>query len=327
MEPKNIKIVFWGTPEFALPSLEALIKNGYSVAAVITNPDEPIGRSQIITPPPAKVLAQKHKIHVFQPEKLNAETFRNELPEADLFIVAAYGKIIPKDILEIPRYGALNIHPSLLPRWRGPSPIQYTILHGDKETGVTIIKIDELMDHGPIVANYKLLASLKLRRSGQVTNYKITCRELQNKLAEIGAELLIETVPKWIRGEITPMPQDDSQATYSKILKKDDGRINWSRPAEEIERMIRAFNPWPGTWTIWPSREKISRLRIEEAETAQDEAPAGTPGFVWQTGQKLFVKTGHQNLEIKKLTLEGKKSLVVQDFLRGHPEIAGEVLI
>src|SRR3989338_1004862 len=144
---KKVSILFWGTPEFSIPAFEALIKGGYKIAAVITNPDEPKGRAQELTPPPIKVAAGRHDILVLQPEKLEIKNFKSEIPEADLYIVAAYGKIISKEILELPRYGVLNIHPSLLPRWRGPSPIQYAILNGDKEAGVTIIQIDELMDH------------------------------------------------------------------------------------------------------------------------------------------------------------------------------------
>lgn len=315
-QEKDLKIIFWGTPEFALPVFGALIKNGYNVVAAVTNPDEPVGRKQILTPPAVKALAQKHKIPVFQPVKFDQELFKKEIPEADLYIVAAFGKIIPKEILEIPKWGALNIHPSLLPRWRGPSPIQYTILHGDKEAGVTIMKMDERMDHGPIVAQRRL----EIR--------KWTFRELHDDLAKLGAELLIETLPGWLASEIRPEPQDDAKATYSKILKKDDGRINWSRPAEEIERAVRALNPWPGTWTIWPTETKIIRLRIEEANWIEDEPPVGSPGYVWQNSKfPLLIKTGRGSLSVNTLTLESKKALVSDDFIRGYPRIIGTTLV
>lgn len=152
---KNIKIIFWGTPEFALPALEALIKSGYNLAGIVANPDKPVGRKNIITPPPTKVWAEKHKIPVFQPENLRIDNWKLKIPEADIYAVAAYGKIIPKEIINLPEFGSLNIHPSLLPRWRGPSPIQYAILDGDDKIGVTIIKMDELMDHGPVLTNSK----------------------------------------------------------------------------------------------------------------------------------------------------------------------------
>jgi len=316
---RDVKIIFWGTPEFALPSEEALFKNGYNIAAVVTNPDEPIGRKQILTAPPVKIFAQKHRIPVFQPPNIKNPNFKKEIPEAELYIVAAYGKIIPKEILNLPRYGILNIHPSLLPRWRGPSPIQYTILHGDTETGVTIIKMDEWMDHGPAIA----ASSFQISDSS-----KSTYKELHDKLAKLGSELLIDILPKWLKGEITPMPQDDLKATYSKILKKEDGRIKWDRPAEEIERTIRAFNPWPGTWTIWPTGTKIYRIRIEEGEAIEDEPPHGSYGYLWSFNRyPILIKTGKGSLWVKKLTLGGKNLLKAEDFLRGHGQFIGSLLI
>ena len=320
MKNQSPKIVFWGTPEFATPSLEALFKNGHNVVSVVTNPDEPAGRKNVLTSPPVKVWAEKNNIPVLQPDNLKSDFQREiRLPRADIYIVAAYGKLIPKEILENPKYGALNIHPSLLPRWRGPSPIQYTILYGDKEAGVTIMKMDERMDHGPAIA----ASSFQLPASS-----KPTYKEVHDKLAKLGAELLVKILPKWLAGEIKPEAQDDAKTTYSKILKKDDGRINWSRPAEEIERMVRAFNPWPGTWTIWPTDTKIIRLRIEKADWIEDEPPLGSPGFVWQNSAfPLLIKTGKGSLSVNTLTLESKKALAAKDFIRGHPRIIGTTLI
>lgn len=338
------EIIFWGTPEFAVGALEALILNKFNVVAVVTNPDEPVGRKQILTSPPVKILAKKHKIPVFQPENLKDENFKKELPEAELYIVAAYGKIIPKNILEMPEYGALNIHPSLLPRWRGPSPIQYTILNGDEKAGVTLMKMDERMDHGPILA-VKLLKS-----DFNSSLLKSDFRTLHDKLTKLGAELLIEALPKYLNGEITPMSQDDAKATYSKILKKDDGRIDWSRKAVELERMVRALNPWPGTWTIWPTGDKIYRIRIEEADFTDEEPALGSPGYVWQDNKPrtlseqekvdakrssekvrgknpLFVKTGGGSLIIKSLTLAGKKPLSAESFIKGYPQFIRTTLV
>lgn len=314
----NPKIIFWGTAEFALPSLYALIKNKFNIVAVIANPDEPTGRKQIITPPPVKIWADKHKIPCFQPHNLK-EGFVNELPEADLYIVASYGKIIPKEIIEIPRFGAINIHPSLLPRWRGPSPIQSAILAGDLETGLTIIKLDELMDHGPIIA----VSGFPLK-----AHNKITYNELHDNLAKLGADLLVKTLPQWINGTIEPIPQDDTKAAYSTMLKKDSGRINWEKPADEIERMIRAFNPWPSTWTIWPTGDKIYRIKIESADISEDEPARGSYGYIWQPDSKsLFIKTGKGSLSVKKITLQGKKSTNALSFLNGYPQILGSTLI
>lgn len=335
-QKKYIKIIFWGTPEFALPALGALIKSGCHIVAVITNPDERVGRKQILTSPPVKIFAEKAGIPVLQPEALKSnEIFLKEFRELapDLCVVAAYGKIIPQEILEIPKLGFLNIHPSLLPRWRGPSPIQYTILNGDAETGVTIIRLDERMDHGPIVAQQRWEKESPPLRSGKkpiipelVAGY--TYKELHDKLAQLGAELLIRTLPKWTNGEITPVPQDDAKTTYSKILKKDDGRIDWKKSAEEIERMIRAFNPWPGTWTVWPSSDKIYRIKIEEVKITEVESPHGSPGYVWRDDQNpLLVKTGLGSIAVRKLTLGGKKSASAEAFLRGHPQFIGSALV
>ena len=315
-QPLANRIVFFGTPEFALPALEELIRSRYSVAAVITRPDERVGRKQILTPPPVKILASRYGIPVFQPESLNVERFADEIPEADLFVVAAYGKIIPKSILDMPRRGALNIHPSLLPRWRGPSPIQYAILAGDSDVGVTIMQMDEMMDHGPIVAQQQFAIS------------KTTYPELHDALSKLGAELLMETLPGWIDGEITPIPQDDLQATYSKILAKDDGRVVWSKPTDEIERMVRAFNPWPGAWTLWPSESRILRVRIEAADIMDEEPSEGAPGFVWtKKNNPILVKTGRGSIAIKKLGIEGKKILDVSQFLHGYPQIINSTFI
>ena len=317
----NLSILFFGTPEFALPALGALIKNGYGIVGVITRPDERVGRKQILTPPPVKILAEHHGIPVFQPERLDARDFAaGKIPRADLFIVAAYGKIIPKDILEIPQYGALNIHPSLLPRWRGPSPIQYTILNGDTETGVTIMKMDEKMDHGPIVSSIKY----------QVSSIKIIYRELHDELAKAGAKLLIETLPLYLDGKITPVPQDDAQATYSKILTRDDGRIDWQKSADGIERMIRAFTPWPGAWTLWPTGEKILRVRIEKAEqiSAGGALQAGGPGFVrTEKNNPIVARTGDGFLAAQRIGVEGKKITDADSFLRGYPQVIGASFI
>lgn len=314
----NPRIIFWGTMDVAVPTLDALIENGYRPIAVVTTPDQPAGRKQMLTPPPVKIFAQKHNIPVFQPESLKDEYFKKDFPEADLYILVAYGKIIPKDILAKPRLGILNGHPSLLPRWRGPSPTQFTILNKDAEAGVTIFLTDELMDHGPVVAQRKI----------NIGDRKFTHPKLHEDLAKIRAELFIETLPQWLAGKITPMPQDDTLATYSKILKKDSGRIDWKKPAEYIERMIRALNPWPSTWTVWPSSQKIARVKILEAETTSEEPLGGGPGYVWQSPTApLLVKTGKGSLEIKELTLEGRKGLRAEAFLRGHQNIIGNTLI
>lgn len=313
----NFSILFFGTPGFALPVLQALITSEYPIVGVVTNPDEPVGRKHELTPPPVKVLAEKHSIPVFQPEKLKCELWDHEIPPADLFIVAAYGKIIPKAILEIPKYGTLNVHPSLLPCWRGASPIQSAILAGDTDTGVTIMQLDELMDHGPIVAQQIL----------HIGDRKYTYPELHDELAKKGARLLLETIPGWVNETIMPTPQDHAKATYCAMLNKDDGRIDWKKSAEEIERMIRAFNPWPSTWTLWHASDRTYRLRIDEADLIPDEPLLGSPGLVWKKEKALLVKTSRGSIEIKRATLEGKKILTGAELLHGYPQLVGATFI
>lgn len=328
LNSNEVRIVFWGTSDFAIPALSALLENSFQIVAVITNQDEPTGRSQELTSPPTKVWAEKHGIQVLQPKTLK-ELVLNQgksdfpqavrLPEADIYIVAAYGKIIPKEILTIPSLGVLNIHPSLLPRWRGPSPVQYTILSGDQETGVTIIKMDELMDHGLIVGVSKFELPFPSRP---------TYRELHDQLSQLGAELLIKILSKYIRDEITPVPQDEFKTTFSKMLKRDSGRIDWKKSAVEIDRLIRAFSPWPGAWTIWPLGDKLLRIKVEKGLEFKDAPPEGSPGYTWQrSGDELMVKAGAGSLFVENLTIEAKKSLAASEVLKGYPEIVGTTFI
>ncbi len=313
------RVVFFGTSEFAIPSLEALLEHGYTVLAAVTTPDKPSGRKNILTPPSVKVAAKLRGISVFQPQLLTTPEFFNAIRELapDLFVTAAYGTVIPKKILDVPARGALNVHPSLLPRWRGPSPIQYAMLQGDTETGVTIMQMDALMDHGPIVVQRPLEIS------------KTTYPELHDALAKLGAELLIETLPLYFDGAITLTAQDHVKATYSKKITKADGRIDWSRPAEHIERMVRAFTPWPGTWTTWPSANGVLRLKIEAAAVTDDHSQArSVPGTVWRSAlYPLAVTTGKRGLAVSSLILEGKKATDAFSFVHGHSEIIGVVLI
>ena len=318
---QKLGIVFFGTSEFAIIQLEALIKH-FNVVAVVTAPDEPVGRKQILTPPPLKSWILKHKtlknISILQPEKLDSG-FMHQVSEfnPNLFIIAAYGKIIPKAILDIPTLGTLNVHPSLLPSWRGPSPIQYTILNGDTETGVTIMLVDETMDHGPILS----------QNIYRIANNKITYPELHDELAKLGAKLLIETLSKWINKEIKPVSQDESKAIYSKLLKKEDGKIDWSCSAEDIERKIRAFTPWPGTFTFWQRKQNVLRLYIERTEISPDKVPDSSRiGEVFFKNNALCVKTRNGVLQLLQVQLEGKKTLDVKTFLNGYSDIIGSVL-
>ncbi|MBI3420815.1 MAG: methionyl-tRNA formyltransferase [Candidatus Sungbacteria bacterium] len=300
-----------------MPALEQLIANNYNVAGALTRPDEPAGRKQALTPPPVKVFARQHNIPVLQPERLEQAQLISQIPRSDLFVVSAYGKVIPPEILALPKYGAINIHPSLLPRWRGPSPIQAAILAGDKEAGVSLIRIDEFLDHGPIIAQKKIPLP-----------EHIIYPQLHDTLAKIGAALLIESLPRYLTGQIVPIAQNDAAASFSPLLKKDSGRIDWSRPGVEIERMVRAFTPWPGTWTLWPSARQIYRILVQDVEVLPDEPPHGSPGFVWQDDQNpVLVKTGKGSLAIRKLVIAGKKTTDAPSLIRGYPDVLGATFI
>lgn len=305
------KIIFIGTPEFAVPILGGLIEKGYKPVLVITVPDKPTGRKQLISQSPIKISALKNEISVSQPEKISE--FKKEIVDIspDLIIVAGYAQFLPKEILEIPKFGCLNIHPSLLPKYRGASPIQYAIMNGDIETGTTIILMDEKMDHGKIIAQKKF----------KIGERKITFEELSKELSIISLDLLIEILPEWVYGRIKAIPQTESKATFTKILKKEDGKINWSEPAEKIERMIRALNPWPGTFTFFDS--KI--LKILKAEIMQKKEK---PGKVFQNEtNKLAIGCGEENsLVLEEIQLEGKNPTKGIEFLRGHKEIISKIL-
>ncbi len=266
-----INYVFFGTPEFSATILEKLTEAGFSPAAVVCNPDRPVGRKKIITAPPVKVLAEKHGIKVYQPESLEIGNCppeadpplaeKLEIGNMDFGIVASYGKIIPKDIIQTFELGVIGVHPSLLPRHRGASPIQSAILSGDEVTGVTLYLLDEKMDHGPILA------------SREFSIYNLQFLNLQEKLAELGAELLIETLPKFMKGEIKPQIQNEERATYTKKFKTEDGYVDLKKDdPTAIERKVRALNPEPGVWTLRPLDEtrgkqaQGKRMKILDAE-------------------------------------------------------------
>lgn len=250
-----MKYVFWGSPEFAKIVLEKLIEAGFLPAAVVCNPDRPVGRKKVITPPPVKRLIAERKapIEIFQPENLNAISDKLSALRSDFFIVAAYSKILPKEIIAVPRLGTVGVHPSLLPKYRGATPIQSAIINGEMETGVTLFMIDEKVDHGPVATQRKL----------QIANRNYT--ELEKGLAEIAGDLLVETLPKLEQGQIKPQPQDETKATFTKKFRTEDGEVNLEKDSPEmILRKIRAFNPEPGAYNI----QNGKRVKLLEAELA-----------------------------------------------------------
>jgi methionyl-tRNA formyltransferase len=307
---KKTKIIFIGTAEFAAVILKALIKDDWPIELVITQPDKPVGRQQILTPPPVKEEALKYNLTISQPLKISESFSEIKKIAPDLIIETSYGQIIPKKILDLAKFGSLNLHPSLLPKYRGPSPIQATILAGDKIIGVTIILMDEKVDHGPILAKRELKND-ELR----IMNYG----ELNRKLAELGANLLIEMLPKFIKGEIEPQPQNEIKATYTKILTRADGKIDWQKSAEMIERQILAYNPWPGSWTEINLKGKIKKLKIIEVKILETEKSNSEIGKLFLSkNKKMAVCCSQGSLVLEKVQPEGKKEMSGIDFYHGY---------
>jgi len=325
----NVKIIFFGTSEFGSVVLGKLVQAGYKPVLVVTTPDKPAGRNLKLISPPVKILAEQYSLPVAQPEKLGLAKFdlqnlAKPSLEPDLFVVASYGEILPREVLDIPKKGTLNVHPSLLPQYRGPSPVHTAILNGDRNTGVTIMLLDEKMDHGPILAQQEFPISNE------------TFPLLRDKLAELGADLLMKTIPAWVAGSIKAVVQDDSKATYTKIFAKEDGKIDWNKSAEEVERQIRAFTPWPGTFTSFKVENQKSNLKILRASVLPQNLAKPSypqiglakfaPGAVFLTPEgKLGIQCGEDALVIEELQLEGKKPMSSKEFLLGHKTIIDSI--
>ena len=308
MEQKY-QIGFMGTPGFAVPSLEALIKDGrFKVALVITQPDKPVGRSRQLQASPVKKWAVAASLPVLAPDKVrdNVELFeRLKALDLDTIVVAAYGKILPQEILDIPKLGVVNVHGSILPKYRGASPIAAAILNGDTATGVTIMKMELAMDTGPVIGFSEPVGIAA----------DDTTATLSDKLSQIGAQTLLKYLPDYLDGKITPTPQDDTQATSVKLINKEDGEIDWQSDAIVIERKVRAYQPWPSAFTKLDG--KI--LKVLRAELLPE---VGTPGVVWQTPDDYpAVFTQNGSLKLLEVQLEGKKSTTGVDFLRGYPKL------
>lgn len=297
-----MRIVFMGTPDFAVPSLQALIDAGHDVCAVYTQPDKPQGRKQILTAPPVKTLALEHDIPVFQPNTLKNEDEQARLRELapEVIIVVAYGKLLPKAVLDIPPHGCINVHGSLLPRWRGAAPIQWAVIAGDEMAGVTTMQMAEGLDTGDMLLTYET-------KVGE----KETAGELFDRLAQSGAELLTQTLVKL--DEITPRPQDDAQSCYAHMLDKQMAVIDWNKSAHEIDCLIRGLNPWPIALTTLSGE----RLKVFAAEK---ENGRGEPGTVLEADPKkgLTVACGEGALKLTEIQLVGGKRMKATDFLRGH---------
>jgi len=315
------RLVFMGSPEFAVPSLRGLVSAGWNIVAVYTQPDRPAGRGRRLTPPPVKLVAQELGLPVLQPERLRGteeiERLRGFAP--DLIVVAAYGQILRPAVVDMPRYGVLNVHASLLPRWRGAAPIPAAILAGDKETGVSIMRIDYGLDTGPVLA-----------REATPISDDDTTGTLTARLAEMGAALLLRTLPGWIAGEIAAVPQDETQATLAPPIKKEDARIDWTQPAVVLWRKVRAYNPWPIATTVLRGEQ----VQILEGVPATGPAlPPGTiaplaeTGIAPPTGREreaaFAVGTGEGVLIPLRLRRAGRNAVTAAEFARGLRDLAG----
>lgn len=302
---KKAGIIFMGTPQFAVPALKALHKNDQDIALVVTQPDRPKGRGRKLTPSPVKETAMNLGFSVIQPSSVRTAEFSNciEKHTPDFIVVVAFGHIIPKNILAIPKIATINIHASLLPKYRGPAPIQWAIINQEKKTGVTTMLMDEGLDTGDIL----LSSELEIAPDD-------TSGTLHDRLADLGADLLIQTLNAFETGDINPISQDHTQATYAPMLKKNDGRMNWKLPAESLEALIRGMTPWPGAFTFHDKK----RLKIFKAKTIVMDTEA-SPGTVLKGfPDELWISTGKGVLSIMEIQGESGKHLLIKDFLRGY---------
>ncbi|HZG71211.1 MAG TPA: methionyl-tRNA formyltransferase [Chondromyces sp.] len=298
-------IVFMGTPDFSVPILQTLINDGYHIQAVVTQPDRPVGRKRVLTPPPVKIEAEKHGISIYQPEKLRESVELQQIIDLhpDLIVTAAYGQILPKVLLEAPKHGCINVHASLLPELRGGAPIHYSILQGKKKTGITIMYMAEKLDAGDIISQVEV----PIEEIDHVGS-------LHDKLSAAGAKLLSQTVPKLLAGEVKPVQQDEERATFAYNIKREQEKIDWSRTGEEIYNHIRGLHPWPVAYTTWNGQ--VMKIWWGEKVSASSEAE---PGTVLRTEKDGFLVATGSNIAIKITDLQpaGKKRMNAEQFLRG----------
>lgn len=310
----RLRIIFMGTPELAVVSLEALRgETAFEIAAVVTQPDRPKGRALKPQPSPVKIIALRAGLPVLQPEQARDENFITELHrlQPDLIAVAAFGQILPGRILELPRFGCLNVHPSLLPKYRGAAPIQWVILNDEIETGVTIMKMAAGLDTGDI-----------LTQQATPIRQEDNAESLHDRLAQLGAELLVRTIPDYVAGKIQPRPQAAGQATHAPKIKKEDGRIDWRLPARAVWNRVRAFTPWPGAFTFLPAQPQPQLLKIWQSEVVPQ---GGTPGEILSADKSgIVIGCGQDALHVTIVQREGGRRMSAQEFLAGHPLQRGQ---
>lgn len=299
-----MRIIFMGTPDFALESLKKLADSEHEVCAVFCQPDKPVGRNQTLKKPPVKEFADERGIPVFQPQSLQAEIVEKSIAalDPDLIAVVAYGKILPKFMLDYPRYGCINIHGSLLPKYRGSAPIQWAVINGETKTGVTSMYMSEELDAGDILLTKET-----------AIDPRETAGEVFDRLAAMGADLLLETIAHLEQGDIRPTPQDATQVSYAPMLKKEHGKIDWTKSSDEIIGLIRGLNPWPVAYTS--TNKGILKIYRAEKEKIPSNLPSGT---VIENPQSLIVKTGDGCISLKEVQLQGKRKMDIVEFIRGN---------
>jgi len=309
---KKFRIIFIGTSEFGLPALQALTQESdFEIVLTVTQPDKPVGRKQLLAASPIKQAAEKLGLTLLQPERLIDIREKIALLKPDLIVVIAYAQLLPEAILNIPKFGCLNLHASLLPKYRGAAIIAAALLNRDAQTGLTVIKMDKSLDTGPILAQTKIdIAPAE------------TAGSLYDKLSALSPDFLVNAIKKYLAGKMRPAAQDQARASYVKILTKADGLIDWAKPAADLERFIRAMAPWPNTWTWWRGKQ----VKILATQSQPLEINSYKPGKTFKYNTGLAVQCGRDALIIKKLQLEGKNELISEEFLRGQKDFMGSIL-
>lgn len=317
IQPIKLRIIFMGTSTFAQKILQTIIDKKYNIVSVYTQPDKKTGRKQEIKKGVVKTTAEQHNIPVFEPTKLNEETV-NAIKEQkpDLIIVASYGKILPKTLLDTPGFGCVNVHTSLLPKFRGPSPIQNAILQGEQETGITIMLMDEGIDTGDILGQKKT-----------VINKDETAAELQEKISQTGADLILEIIPLWAERKINPRKQNNDEATLCQLIERADGQVIWSDDAEFIYNRYRAFQPWPGIFTFWQKDEYPKRIKLHKISHLKNNPENNHhAGEVFQIKDKIAVQSGKGVVILEEVQMEGKEKMTAEEFVRGFRDFTGSIL-
>lgn len=318
MKKENLKIIFMGTSWIAKEVLASLLEEKYNIIAVFTQPDKKTGRKQEIEASPVKKIAQMKKIPIFQPKKIDEEIIEKikEL-SPDLIVVFAYGKIIPKEVLEIPKFKCLNIHPSLLPKYRGPSPIQNAILSGEEKTGITIMIMDEKVDHGDILFQTEV----------PIDNDE-TSADLFQKISILSSKLVTDKFPLWIQGKIKPKKQDDEKATYCQLIEREDGHVFWNEEAQEIYNKFRAFHPWPGIFSIFENNGVLTRIKLVKINLSKkDSKEKRQIGEIFKLeNDSVAVQSAKGAIIIEEVQIEGKNKAKIKDFVNGYPNFIGSLL-